>query len=192
MQTVPFSFRPVSGSFAAHPTLLQREYDELLGSGVTGAALDSPSPLRAGRIVWTGSNRFAFEKHEPLGVIGKRAFLFVVTDGGGDPVDIVAWQPMLDRIGTWRGVAWALGQDAIYAPRLTEHDGLPVWRSPLDWLRARRRGIVLIEPRLAAEWLCDAGPLVAEDFDHARELSRVLSRPAPRILFPADTGRAAA
>ena len=190
MQTVPFSPQRVGGTFAAHPTLLQREYDDLRRKGVAHTALASPSPLRRGRIVWTDLDRFVFEEHEPLWVTGEWAFLFLVTDGVGDAVDIVAWQPATNRIGTWRGLAWALGQDAIYAPRLSEHDGLPVWTSPLDWLRGRRRGVVLIMPRLAADWLCDAGPLVAEDLDHALELSRVLSRPAPRILIPTVAGRA--
>jgi len=91
----------------------------------------------------------------------------------------------------WRGACWALGQDRIYDARLTEDDALPVWRSPLDWLRANRRGVVLIQPHLAAAWLCDAGPLLAEDREHAFELRRLLSRPAPRILFPAVARRAA-
>jgi hypothetical protein len=44
----------------------------------------------------------------------------------------------------------------------TQHGALPVWRDPLRWLQASRTGVVLIQPRLAAAFLCDAGPLLAE------------------------------
>ena len=153
MQTAPYSPQRLIGTFAAHHTLRPRESDELRRLGVADLALISPSPLRGGYIVWDGPHRFVFEQHEPTHVTGERAFLFLVTDGGGDPADIVAWQPTSNRIGTWLGLAWALGQEVIYAPRLSEQNGLSVWRSPLDWLRAGRRGIVLIKPRLAADWL---------------------------------------
>jgi hypothetical protein len=113
--------------------------------------------------------------------------LILVTDTEGDAVDIAAWQPASARLGTWCHRAWALGEGAIYELRLSEHGALPVWRDPLRWLRACREGVVLIQPCLAAAFLCDVGPLLAEDVAHGCELKEKLTRPAPRILIPSSS-----
>jgi hypothetical protein len=117
--------------------------------------------------------------------------VFLVEDSVG-PIDVVAWQPQAQRIGSWRGLAWGLGQDRAYDARIGHDDALPVWRSPLDWLRADRRGIVILRPGLAGHFLDDAGPLLAEDPEHGRELKRALARPGPRILVRASNLRRAA
>ena len=72
-----------------------------------------------------------------------------------------------------------------------EAGALPVWRSPLNWLRAGREGIVLIRPTAAAYFLDDAGPLLAEDVAHAAELRRLMTRTGPRILVRDRDRRAA-
>jgi hypothetical protein len=66
-----------------------------------------------------------------------------------------------------------------------------VWRSPLDWLRQGRRGIVLLRSHAAAYALDDTGPLMAEDLEHGLELRRLLTRPGPRILVRRSDRRAA-
>lgn len=81
-----------------------------------------------------------------------------------------------------------MGEGTIFAPRL-ESEALPVWRWPLDWLRADRRGIVLLKPQLAAQFLRDVGPLMAEDVEHGLELERQLTIAAPRIVVPAASAR---
>ncbi len=183
----------LTGTFLSNFDLLPRERAEIVRNGVAESSIDTPTPIRAGHVVFADDGRFSFEQHErSLSVRSARAFLFLVDDMHGEPADIVAWQPALSRVASWRGAAWGIGQSKAYDVRMAEHDGLPVWRDPLDWLRAGRRGIVIIRPRLAAAWLSDAGPLVAEDFEHARELRSALTRPAPRILVPAVARRAAA
>jgi hypothetical protein len=187
---VDFSPARVAGTLAAHPTLLKREIDELMRLGVSADAIDKPAPLRGGRIVWVTRDRFEFEAHVHYGP-SQRAFLIGVRDVHGAPLDIVAWQPAANRLGTWRGLAWAINQDSIFRPRVQDSGALLVHRSPLEWLKIGRRGIVLIDARAATGYLHDAAPLLAEDAEHGLELRDRLTVPPPRIVIPAAAARAA-
>lgn len=159
-------------------------------AGSTGNWRDKASPqsrIRAGYIVRQGPDTFEFEQHVTHGR-AERAFLFLVADVVGQPGDIVAWMPALDWLGTWRGLAWALNQETTFNPRLSEHNALKVHRDPLSWLRDGCRGIVLTRARLAANFLCDAGPLLADNVKHGKDLKVALTRPAPQIMVPQSMG----
>jgi hypothetical protein len=173
--------RRIAGTFEAQRALRSHHITSL---GVRPEVLLQPLPLRVGSIAWIDAETFAFEQHLVVDLPVEQAILILVTDPHGDALDIAAWHPASGRLGTWCHRAWALGQDGIYAPRLTRHGALPVWRNPLRWLEAGQKGVVLIQPQLAAAFLCDAGPLLAEDVEHGRELKEQLVRPAPRILIP--------
>ena len=173
----------LAGTFWANSNLLPREVTELARLGVPMDGLIGPPPIRAGYVLFDELG-FEFDHHDRHGREGVRAFLFAITDPQGVCRDIVAWSPQLNRTATWLGRAWALGEERVYAPRLTDHGALPVWRDPLGWLRANRKGICLIRPKSAVHHLDDAGPLLAEDPEHGAELRRLLARPAPRILVP--------
>lgn len=177
----------ILGTFEAHPVITGGRANDLLTLGVRPEDLLQPHPLRVGYIAWVDNETFAFERHLVIDIPVERVLLILITDPEGDAVDIAAWQPASGRLGTWCHRAWALGESTIYAPRLSEQGALPVWRSPVGWLRARREGVVLIQPRLAAAFLCDAGPLLAEDVEHGCELKEKLTRPAPRILIPSSS-----
>ncbi|TDR93059.1 hypothetical protein [Enterovirga rhinocerotis] len=183
----------IAGTFDANFGLSPRERGELHRLGISDAALDTSPPIRAGYVSFQGHDRFELEQHLRLSLSVRtvRAFLILAEDTAGEPEDIVAWLPALGRTATWLGRAWGIGSGGAYHPRLAEHEGLPVWREPIAWLRAERRGVVLLKPRVAAGWLDDAGPLLAEDHEHGRELRAALTRPAPRILVPAEARRAA-
>jgi hypothetical protein len=174
----------IIGTYEAHPSLIDRERRELERQGVPAEAIER---LRAGYVVRTGPDAFELDQHTTYGK-PERAFLFLVRDVCGDPADIVAWQPATDWLGIWRGLAWALGQEVVYAGRLTEHGALKVHQNPLAWLRDVCRGIVLTRARIAAAFLNDAGPLLADDVKHGSELKRALTRPAPRIVVPQRAG----
>ena len=60
------------------------------------------------------------------------------------------------RLGTWLGRAWGLGENAIYYRR----EPLLVSRSPLDWLRNSRRGVVVVNCRMAARFLSARAAIV--------------------------------
>lgn len=174
----------VVAAFNAHPLITSREATWFARQGVSDRALREPTPIRGGDVTWIGRERFELGQHTPSGSAAERAILTIAMDEEGDPFDLVAWQPRTGQIGTWRGYAWAVGQDRALAPRIGDDLGLRVWRGILQWLQADRDGLVIIRPRIAAELLCDAGPIVAEDVEHGQQLRRLLTRPPPRILVP--------
>ncbi len=184
----------IAGTFHANFTLSPRERGEFAKLGVTDEMLDADPPVRAGYISFLDADRFEFEQHRrvTLSLRTVRAYLLLADDIHGEAEDIVAWLPGLDRIATWLGCAWALGAAETYVPRLSEHNALPVFRDIPTWLRERRRGLVILKPRIAAGWLTDAGPLLAQDRSHGLELKAALTRQAPRIIVNTDTARRAA
>jgi hypothetical protein len=178
---IPYSAARIFGTFAAHPTIAHKQAAWFIRSGIAEDVLQRPSPIRTGLVAWTDPGRFEFLQHLPIGTEAESACLLLLLDEDEEPADIAAWNPRSRRLGTWRGCAWAIGQDGTWLERMSE-PGIPVWRSPFDWLQAKRNGLVLLRPRMAAELLCDAGPLVAMDVQHGIELRDSLSRPGPRIL----------
>ena len=165
------------------------EWRELRAAGVPLDALCRPQMVLAGDLIVDGPHRFGFTAK--VGAAPERAFLIAITDEGDRFIDIAAWQPARNWLGLWLGSGWALGQGGIDDPRLGAEGALPVWRSPLNWLRAGRDGIVIIRPEAAASLLDGAGPLLAEDVAHARALRELLTRAGPRILLRAPSVRAA-
>ena len=177
-----------TGIFNASNNLRPQDVAELERMGIPADALAGPVPVRSGYVVFDELG-FEFEQHHRHGAEGVRAFLFLITDGQGVARDVVAWSPSLNRLTTWLGRAWALGEEAVYRPRLSPQGELPVWRSPMGWLKARRKGLCLVRPKAAAHYLDDAGPLLAEDTAHGSELKQLLTRPAPRILIPSSPNK---
>jgi hypothetical protein len=180
-----------AGSFDASNNLRPRDVNELAAMGIPPDALAGPVPVRTGYVVFDALG-FEFDHHTKNEEEGVRAFLFLITDHQDVARDVVAWAPKHKRLATWLGRAWALGEEQTFAPRMSEHRALPVWRSPLNWLRAGRKGVCLVRPQAAVHYLHDAGPLLAEDAIHGAELKLLLTRPAPRIIVPASSTRKAA
>jgi hypothetical protein len=113
------------------------------------------------------------------------ALTFICWDAFGDPQDICAWQPATGKTATWFGRAALLGEDNFDAPRLD--GGLQVHPDALDWFRAKRYGVVILDPQRAAPILRDAGTLLAASPKHGRKLQELLRVPPPRILVPKST-----
>lgn len=170
--------------YCSHP-LLPREVEEVEQLGIPPDTLAGPIPVGAGYVIFDELG-FVFDHHTGHSAVGTRAFLFLITDHQGVARDVIAWAPQLGKLTTWLNRAWALGEETIYRPRLTDHEALPVHRTPVGWLKARREGVCLVRPRAASHYLCDTGPLLAEDEAHGDELDRLLTRPAPRILIPSS------
>ncbi len=106
--------------------------------------------------------------------------------------DIVAWNPKDHRLACWRSTAFVLGGNQIFEPNL-ERKPLPVWRSPLRWLKEQRYGIVLARPNAAHQYLDHLPGLIAEDQQHAEELERLLWNPRRRLpIFMRDLAEKAA
>jgi hypothetical protein len=179
-----------SGTFDASNNLLPRDVEAFVQSGVAAETLAVPVPVRAGYVVFDALG-FEFDHHTNTEA-GVRAYLFLITDHQSVARDVIAWAPKQKCLATWLGRAWALGEEQAFTPRMSEHQALPVWRSPINWLQAGRKGVCLVRPKAAIHYLCDAGPLLAEDAIHGAELKQLLTRPAPRIIVPASSTRKAA
>ena len=146
----------------------------LLSQGVSNRAMLQPETIRAGSVRFLDGGAFEFAED------GDRALVFRVVEFG-DEVDRVAWSRKQNKLATWRGVAFALGQEAIWNPATHFMDGvLEVHRTPLDWLMADREGICVVQPRLAYSQLGHVERLLCPDEAHARELERWLQPPKPR------------
>jgi hypothetical protein len=179
-----------SGTFDASNNLTPRDVALFERNGVAANVLAGPVPVRSGYVHFDAAG-FEFDHHTNKEA-GVRAYLFLITDHQGVARDVIAWAPKQKHLATWLGRAWALGEEQTFAPRISEHQALPVWRSPINWLRAGRKGVCLVRPEAAVHYLCDAAPLLAEDAAHGAELKQLLTRPAPRIIVPASPIKKAA
>lgn len=101
-------------------------------------------------------------------------------DEFGTPIDLAAWDLGTGNIATLRGRAVMLGEEEVFAPRV-EHDGLHVFPNPAEWLRARRRGVVILNPK-RARWRLAEHKLVVSDAAFGRRLRHLLRLPEPRRL----------
>jgi hypothetical protein len=120
------------------------------------------------------------------------AMIFIARDGFGEISDLVAWSPKSGRLAAWLGAACLLGGENIFLPRLNPVGALIVHRSPLEWLQAGRKGVVIVDDIAAGDLLSLTGPLEVRDRGYGAHLRRALARPAPRIVIaPPSLARAA-
>jgi len=71
--------------------------------------------------------------------------------------DTVFWQPRYGTIATYANRAFALGEAAINDPGTYALDcSLNIYADPLEWLRAERDGIVVLDWNVAFDRLRDA------------------------------------
>jgi hypothetical protein len=124
---------------------------------------------------------------------GERALVFRALSSG-EVVDLIAWQPQTGELGSWRGVAFCLGDlDDIFNPATYFADSaLPVHETPLQWLLAEREGIVILRPDLAPVYLANCQRLACSNKAHARQLERWLQPPKPttEIFVTVEEGAA--
>jgi hypothetical protein len=60
--------------------------------------------------------------------------------------DCIYWQPRSGEMARWNGRNFALGQDLIGAAATHSFGGrLHIFQDPLDWLRAGRKGLVIVD-----------------------------------------------
>ena len=160
-------------------SLTQHHIDRLIGEGVPPmamirSALGSSSLMLRGRVLLSG-RRFEFEPDHEAAV---GAFVWPAFDEFGDAADLVAWRPSAPP-ALWRGACCMLGQELVFGPRF---EPLRVHESTLDWLRAGRDGVVVVDEPMAASLLREAGgPLVVATAAHRRRLETMLTVKPPRI-----------
>jgi hypothetical protein len=156
--------------------LRQREIDRFRELGIPALQLGRPWMVLANRVVFDGEF-FAFA--DDIGMFGEDVFTIPVFGNAG-MIDIAAWHPKTDRLAVWCGEGFALGEGQIRHP-IPLAQGLPVFRTPIGWLRARRCGIVISRRSLAREILGDVPLLIAEDEQHRSELKELLGLAGPDV-----------
>jgi hypothetical protein len=164
----------------------QIELNWLIRQGVTWDALVKTWPISACRVQFNGRTFYP----DPNGV---RAITIAVIDYG-EIIDIAAWQPRSGRVASWLGHAFCIDQDQVSNPATFFADGaLRVHRTPLEWLRAGRDGIVILRPELSYIYLGRCHRLWVADVQFAARLRRWLQPPTPTVeIIIADTERGAA
>ena len=144
----------------------------LFAQGVSDTAVLGPPPMRAAKVVFLDKQTFDFD------VAGERVLTFT------EKHDLIAWKPDGRTLASWRGVAFALGEDAIWNPAsYFMGDALWVHRDPLDWLKANREGIVIVQPRFTYAYLRNVPRLAFSSAAHARQVQAWLPPPKPRVEF---------
>jgi hypothetical protein len=114
---------------------------------------------------------------------GEQVFTMgVISDNG--LIDAVAWHPASGRLAAWLGLGFALGESQVSDHMENGSTGLPVFRSPLGWLRAGCEGIVIVRKTFAHIVLKRVPLLRAEDESHRIELLGMFPAggAGPRIL----------
>ncbi len=175
------------------PIVLNRPLcSRLFALGIHGVGVNGRGPLGAlqfsdALLPPAGLFEFPHEVGAVFGLVS--AIIIPVHDETGDIVDLAAWNPDGGALALWRGAASMLGAENIFASRLGEP--LLVHETPLDWLRAGRRGVHIIDPQRAAPLLRLSEPLGVKREAHSRRLRQALTIPAPHIVV-ASNARAAA
>lgn len=116
-------------------------------AGVDVMSLALPWPMKVARGTRAHDNRFEPDDG------GERWFAF------DQPAtsDIVFCSKATGKLTTWSGRAFALGEQAIADASTYSFDcNLNIFSDPMDWLRARRDGIVVLDWTRAFDNLRDA------------------------------------
>jgi len=156
--------------------------ERLKALGVSVDALCEPEmPAMAAVVMQEG---FRFDFANEVDGQPREAMLFLARDEDGDPVDMVAWEPRLNRMASWLGNAPLLGMEMLYGPRLDPDAALEVFPTPLQWLIAERHGVCIADPRYAASILRECEPLKTEDHAFGQRLRSLINPKPPRIFAP--------
>jgi hypothetical protein len=143
----------------------------LLDRGVPEQVLTYPYCIGGGRVVF---HRQCFEPD----LDGKLVITFRAEDRG-ELFDLVAWDLATGRLASWRGQAFCLGDvDDVLNPA-TYFAGGALWvhETPLEWLLAERRGIVILRPELCSVYLAHAPRLAVPTIDFALKVKQWLQPP---------------
>jgi hypothetical protein len=166
-------------------------YAKVFALGVYGAALtgrDFFDSLFVEAVCFLPGGRFEFARDLRDASGHVLAVIIPVRDDTGETIDLAAWGLDTGALATWRGVATVLGVDRLTGPRI-EVDGLRVFPGPLEWLRAERQGVVILDPE-RARWRLTGERLIVGDAPFGRRLREALRLPEPRFFV--ETKRRAA
>lgn len=177
----------VSAAFYGVERLVQAQIDWLCRRhGVSVTGLVDPDPVLTAEVAISADGLFEMGEDAPVEAPLTRCLMILARGEGGVPLDVIAWHVETGTVASWLGLCPVLGlADARFGPRLSTEGTLPVHRTPLGWLQAERRGLVIVD-RSQADLLNGLGPFACEDDAHGREMHALLTRPrpAPHIVVP--------
>jgi hypothetical protein len=127
-------------------------------------------------VEWCGDGLFDFADGDP------NVLTFLARDRYGYVQDVIVWCPKTDTLAAWTGRACMIGADQLDAMQ-PDDAGLMVCETVLQWLQARRMGIVILDLRRALPMLLER-PLLTTGLDHGRSLRGALTRALPPVLIP--------
>ena len=175
--------------------LRQADLDSLMAAGVDVLALAGDRFGRGlcvvrDRIVpHARARRFELQRHDEVAGEGVSALIALALDGDGVPLDLVAFHGgAVPFIGSWLGRVGLLGEDNLWRAR----DALTVHATALDWLRAGRDGVVVVDPVRAAPMLRDAGLMEVGSQAERRRLLDLMAVRLPEVRVRQAERRAAA
>ena len=174
--------------------LTQGEIDNLVSRGVPPLALArDPLPwregyaMRAARVVVNPDlGLFQFSACDPA---SHGALIVPLRDESGEPADLLAWSPREDRAALWAGNVCLAGQQETSSDAGGQ-EPVQVRASILEWLRAGRAGVVVLDPPGAA-FLLNGVTVAAANPAIGRALDSLLTL-RPRIVVPVTEHRRAA
>ena len=167
-------------SFFRWSSLTQAQIDWLIGNGVTIPAMIRPQAILLAKGVKAHDGRFEENSN------GQSWLMFEEAE------DEVYWQPRTGELSTYEGRAFALGEDAICNPGTYAFDcDLNVFADPLDWLRSKRDGCVIIDWQRCWSRLHDV-PRVAVDESLLPQFKQAMKPPGGPEIFVRANRRAAA
>ena len=134
-----------------------------------------------------GRFEFARDMREATGAVV--AIVFPAPNELGELIDLAAWEPETGKLALLLGLVSMLGQDALYGPRLSEP--LAMHETALDWLKADRDGVFVIDPQWASPLLRIVEPLAVKRAAFGRRMHSAMTIPPPSIVV-ATAGRVAA
>lgn len=145
----------------------------LLDRGVPEQVLTYPYCIGGGRVVF---HRQSFEPD----LDGKLVITFRAEDRG-EVTDLVAWDLVTGLLASWRGQAFCLGDvdDVLNTGTYFAGGALWVHETPLNWLLAERRGIVIVRRDLCHAYLARAPRLAFSTVEFAVKVRRWIQPPQP-------------
>ena len=174
--------------------LRQAEIDALLSRGIPPLALARDPgtwsygfAIRGARVVERPDlGLFDFCPDDPA---TQRALIIPLRDEWGEVADLLAWFPREDRAALWADAVCLAGQQEITAAAGAQ-EPVHVHPSILEWLRAGRSGVVILDPVRAAA-LLHGVTLAAPSAAIGHSLASLLTL-RPRIVVPVAEPRRAA
>ena len=189
----PADLRLVNGGLSERETgLIDCEpiaSDEAMHSRLWALGVRCTAGLYFEPVVFLPGDRFEFARDARDASGAVVAIVFPAPDDLGRLIDLAAWSPETGRLALLLGRVSMLGQDNLCGWRLGEP--LAMHETPLEWLKANREGVFVVDPQRASPLLRMVEPLGVKRSSFGRRMREAMTIRAPRIVVAQDRRAAA-